>query len=103
MNDILFEVLKCVIMVCLLAITRYLIPYLQNKIKESKNDDFINKVIDAVKWAEQTINDKGKGELKKEKVVDFLMQYALDNHLDISLEQLDILIESAVYVLKGNA
>lgn len=100
MNDILFEVLKCVMIVATLVITRYVVPLLRIKVEASKYSDIADWVIDAVKWAEQTIRESGKGAEKKEQVKDFLIQYAYEHCINITAEQLDVLIESAVKAMK---
>lgn len=98
MNDILFEILKCVVIVSVAVITRYLAPYLSSKVKDTKYEEFIKTVMDAVKFAEQTMGS-GNGEEKKKIVVDFLTQLAIDKEINITSEQINVLIESAVFTM----
>lgn len=100
MNDILFELLKTTIIVVIIIITRYLVPYLKMKIEASKYAELANWVEKAVKAAEQTITESGKGPEKKQKVIDFILDYATENNVDISYEQLEALIEAAVKTMK---
>lgn len=100
MNDILFELLKAVVIVVVIAITRYLIPYLKMKVEASKYADVVLWVEKAVKAAEQTIKEPGKGYEKKEKVIDFILRYSIDNNISITYEQIDALIEAAVKTMK---
>lgn len=100
MNDILFELLKVTIIIVIIAITRYLIPYLKMKIEASKYADIVDWVEKAVKAAEQTITESGKGSEKKQKVIDFILEYAVKNNVDITYEQIDALIEAAVKTMK---
>ena len=100
MNDILFELLKSTIIIVIIVITRYLVPYLKMKIEASKYAGLVDWVEKAVKDAEQTITESGKGPEKKQRVVDFILKYALDNGIDISYEQVCVLIEAAVKTMK---
>lgn len=100
MNDILFEILKTTVIVAVIAITRYLVPYLKTKIAATKYSELVVWVEKAVKAAEQTIRESGKGEEKKEKVIEFILDYAFQNNIDITHEQIDALIEAAVKTMK---
>lgn len=100
MNDILFELLKTTIIVVIIVITRYLVPYLKMKVEASKYADIVNWVEKAVKDAEQTIKETGKGIEKKEKVANFILDHALENNIDITYEQVSVLIEAAVKTMK---
>ena len=100
MNDILFELLKTTIIVVIIVITRYLVPYLKMKIEVTKYADLVDWVEKAVKDAEQTIRESGKGAEKKEKVIDFIVDYAAKNNIDISYDQICVLIEAAVKTMK---
>jgi hypothetical protein len=55
----------------------------------------------AVRAAEQVI--KGNGALKKSEVVKFITDWTQRNGINISEDQLDQLIEAAVYDLKQEA
>lgn len=99
MDKILFEILKCVVIISTLLITRYLVPYLAAKIKDTRYADFVKTVKDAVQFAEQTIG-AGNGAEKKIVVVNFLTQLAKEYNLSITPEQINVLIESAVFAMK---
>ena len=51
MDDILFEILKVVIMVAVLLVTRYLVPWLKSKIDYETVDAVSKWVTEAVLWA----------------------------------------------------
>lgn len=102
MNDILFEILKFTIVVAIIIVTRYLVPWLKTQIKGTRYEEYLAMVNDAVKWAEQTIG-AGNGAEKKQLVLSFLTQLALDKNLSITAEQLEVLIESAVFAMKEGA
>ena len=59
MDEILFEVLKCVVIVVCLLITRYVIPYLKQTIEKQQNEVLNVLVQIAVQYAEQCY-DTGK-------------------------------------------
>lgn len=100
MEEIIFELLKCTVIVVTILITRYLVPYLKMRVDEYKNDKVVGWVFEAVNWAEQTIKASGKGEQKKQMVFEFVSNLAYNNGWNITSEQIDILIESAVFAMK---
>lgn len=100
MSDILFEVLKCVIIISIMLITRYAIPYLNARVQESKYAEIVEWAKSAVLMAEQTITKEKSGAEKKRIVVDFLKRILISKNISITDEQLDTLIESAVYAMK---
>ena len=100
MDEILFEVMKCVVIVVCLLITRYAIPFLKQTIEKQQNEVLNALVQIAVQYAEQCY-DTGKE--KKEIVTEFLKTQLQAKNISISDEQLNALIESAVYVLRQNS
>lgn len=99
MNDLTFNLLKIVISVVAALLAYYVIPYLKNKIQQDKYKDLVEAVKIAVDAAEQTFKEGGMGKLKKEDVIKFITSYLNDNKIDISDDQLDRLIEAAVFQL----
>jgi hypothetical protein len=57
----------------------------------------------AVRAAEQTIKGSGQGAIKKDEVINFVTSWMISHGIQISAEQLDQLIECAVYNLKLEA
>ncbi len=98
MNDIIFEVVKVVVMVAVLVITRYLAPWLKAKIGADK-------LAAAEKWARyavlkaQQVMCGSAGQDKKAYVAEFLRDLLAKN-ISMSDEQLDVLIEAAVKQMK---
>lgn len=74
------------------VITYVVVPYLKTKTSKEQRETIMFWVKVAVSAAEQIFNEKGKGAEKKEYVVEFLTQQGVR----ISMEELDVLIESAV-------
>lgn len=100
MDEILFELLRCVIIVVCLVITRYVVPCLKQMIDE-RQDEVLNELVQvAVQYAEQCYKT---GKEKKEIVTEFLKTQLLAKNITITDEQLNALIESAVYILKQNS
>lgn len=100
MNSILFEILKAVVILAVILLTRYAVPYLKQIIDNSKYEWVVKMVDVAVKAAEQTIKDGGKD--KKTIVTEFIKSQLIQKNISISDEQLDNLIESAVYAMNEN-
>lgn len=99
MNDIIFEAIKIVVMVAVLVITRYLIPWIREKIGADK-------MMEIEKWARfavlkaQQVMQSATGEDKKAYVTEFLKQLLIAKNISLSDEQLEVLIEAAVKQMK---
>ena len=106
MNDVSFLILKIVVIVAVMLITGFLIPFIKNLIASFKDERVRKLVTEAVQAAEQTIKGAGSGAVKKEEVWDFVSKWLGQHGIDISSDQLDKLIESAVFAMnlaKDNA
>ena len=99
MNDLTFNVLKIVVSVTFALISYYLIPVLKERVKEAKYKDLLEAVRVAVEAAEQTFKMSGMGKVKKEDVLAYVTDYLNKKNMNITEEQLDKLIESAVFQL----
>lgn len=102
MNEIdafVFEVIKVLVMLAVLLITRYLVPWLQEKIGADK-------LAMAEKWARyavlkaQQVLWKKDGKDKKAYVTAFLKEILIAKNIALSDEQMDVLIEAAVKQMK---
>lgn len=101
MNDILYEILKSVAVLVLILITRYAVPYLRQKIENSKYDWVLKWVDIAVRSTEQTIFGDKKGAERKAIVTKFIKQMLLQKNISLSDDQLDNIIEAAVFSMKN--
>jgi LL-H family phage holin len=101
MNELTFNILKIVVAVATVFISAYVIPLLKEKLNDSRYNRLLDMVEIAVRAAEQTI--KADGAVKKDEVVKFVTQWMLAHGIAITQEQLDQLIECAVYNLKMEA
>ena len=99
MNDILFEILKAVIVLAIILVTRYAVPYIKMKLENSKQEWLVKWVDVAVRSAEQTISSSGAD--KKYIVTKFIKEQLIKKNINISNEQLDNLIEAAVFAMNG--
>ncbi len=99
MNDIIFEVVKVVVMVAALVVTRYLIPWMKEKIGVEKLEQIEKWVKYAVEMAQQVHWDQ-PGEDRKAIVTKFLRDILIAKNISISENHLDVLIEAAVKEMK---
>ena len=61
MNDIIFEALKLLIMVCVAVIARYVIPWLKSRIEQDKMAAIEKMVTQAVLYAQQVLTSSLDG------------------------------------------
>lgn len=101
MSDVSFFVLKVVVSIAVSLITIYVIPAIKSYVKTKENDAITNAVMKAVKAAEQTIKGSGKGNVKKGQVIEWIHDWLEQNKIFITEEQLEQLIEAAVYGLNN--
>ncbi|MBO5032619.1 MAG: phage holin [Lachnospiraceae bacterium] len=100
MNDILFEVLKAVVVLVIALVARYAVPWIRLQVENTKYAWVIQCAELAVRSAEQTILGNKTGPEKKAIVTKFLKEQLSQKNISISDEQLNTLIEAAVYTLK---
>ena len=100
MNDVLFEILKAVTVLVIVLLTRYAVPWIKQQVENTKYAWIIQCTELAVRSAEQTILGSKTGPEKKAIVTKFLKEQLQQKNISISDEQLNTLIEAAVYELK---
>lgn len=99
MDELLFEIVKIVVMVVALLIARYLVPWLRQKIEAEKVAEISMWAKQAVLMAEQVYKD-WKGQDKKAFVTEYLKKILKAKNISLTDEQLNILIEAAVKQMK---
>lgn len=99
MNDLLFSIIKLLVIILITLIVRYGVPYLKQKLEDAKLSGVAKWVGEAVKAAEQTITQPGAGAEKKAIVVKFLREILTAKNISISDDQLNTLIEAAVFAM----
>lgn len=100
MNEVLFEILKAAVVLAVVILVRYAAPFLRMKVEESKYAWIARWAEIAVRSAEQTIFGDGSNAEKKAVVTKLLKGMLIKKNISISDEQLDSLIEAAVYAMK---
>ena len=99
MNDILFELLKLIVMIAVLLVMRYAILWIRSRIGVEKMAEIEKWAEKAVLMAQQVYWEKS-GEERKKIVTKFLQEMLIAKNISISAEQLNILIEAAVKQMK---
>jgi LL-H family phage holin len=99
MNDVTFIILKLVISICAALITAYVIPYIKTLRNNKRYASLLDIVEVAVKAAEQSLKNE-TGEFKKSEVLAYVCHWLEQNGIKVEMEQLDKLIECAVYQMK---
>ena len=100
MNDVVFEILKAVVVLVITLAARYFIPWIKQQLENTKQGWIVKWVELAVKSAEQTILGDKTGPEKKAIVTKFIKEQLQQKNISVSDEQLSILIEAAVYAMK---
>ncbi len=100
MNEIIYEVIRAALVISVMVVVRYVVPFLKSKINGSELSWLYDWSVKAVKAAEQTISAEHAGSQKKQVVKDFLQEVAREKGISITDDQLENLIESAVYAMK---
>jgi len=98
-NDILYMVLKLVIIVAITLITRYLIPWIKEQIgneQYNRIEKEVNKFVLAIQQMYPDIAGEEKLHMVTDKIIDFLES----KKIQLSEEQIRDLIESAVKTMK---
>lgn len=99
MNEILFDALVLFIMVVSAVITYHVVPYLKELVENTRYEKILDTVERAVEAYEQTIKESGQGKVKKAQVLAFVSSWLAEKNIHISEQQLDILIEAAVFAM----
>lgn len=102
MNETIFIIFRFVLLIVLAVLTRYIIPYLQKLVDNTELGYLRQVVSDAVLAAEQTVSATGAGVEKKEIVTKFIRHMLISKNMSISDQQIDSLIESAVYMFNAD-
>ena len=91
-GEVFVRIVLGVISILGAIITYMVVPYLKSKTSKEQRETIMFWVSVAVSAAEQIFNERGMGEEKKKFVVGFLVEKGIK----VSLDELDVLIESVV-------
>ena len=100
MYELTFMILKIVVSVSAALISAFVIPLLKEKITDIRYKRLLDMVEVAVRAAEQTMGE-GHGHIKKDEVFKFVTDWMMSHGIKITEEQLDQLIEAAVYSMNN--
>lgn len=100
MDQRIFDLIIAIIPVLGVILTSFIIPYFKEQIGNEKLNKYQEWANMAVKAAEMLFTESGMGKEKKEYVVKFLTEQFNKNKVVITEEQMNILIESAVKMMK---
>lgn len=101
MNDIVFEVLKAAVYVIVAVAARYIIPAARNYITQSKYSFLGDLIVDAVFAYEQEIQGEKMGSKRKDFVSEYALRMANKYGINITPEQINIMIEAAVKAMNS--
>ncbi len=99
MADIIFEVIKIVVMLAALLVARYVVPWMNEMVKDSKTRQILEWTKQGV-LAVQQMYYAETGETRKEMVKVFLEDFLKEKNVSLTEEQVSILIEAAVKQMK---
>ena len=101
MNDILFEILKAILILAVILLMRYAVPWMKQVVEDTKYAWVAKWVAVAVRSAEQTVFGDKRGEEKKAIVTQFIKEQLIKKNITMSDKQLENLIEAAVFTMNG--
>ena len=99
MSDIMLYLIKAVIVVSIIIVMRYFIPWIREKIEASQYAWVAEWAATAVNAIQQT-NWNKTGPERKAKVVELLKALLIKKNIAISDAELDAIIEAAVWAMK---
>lgn len=91
-----FEIFGAIITILCALITRFIVPWVKEKIEASRYKNIMDKIIDAVHGVEEIYKQSGMGETKKQEVINYISMYLLKKNIRLSDEEIELLIHSAV-------
>lgn len=97
MNDFTYALLRIVTTLIALVVSCYLIPLIRQSIAKINDEKLAEFIRMAVYAAQQTIQDNYN---KKQYVVEMVRSWLQTHGVEITENQLDLLIESAVLTMK---
>ena len=101
MSEIIKDLAYVIIVVVLSLVSHYLIPYLKRLAKEHLDEETLIVIERAVRYAEQTVIGEKKGKEKLNMVQMYVSEWLKKNGIEMDAKELNMLIESAVYIMKN--
>ena len=100
-NKLLFDLVDVILLVITSAIGRYLVPLVKTKLGQEKLQLLSQYAVKFVKLAEVMIDGEKKGDEKREYVSELIVEEANKLHLNLTDDQIRMLIEDAVFSLNN--
>lgn len=101
MREITLEALKLLIMVTVLVLTRFVVPWLKAKTQNETMQAVLDWTMQAVLAAEQA-HQAQTGAERKYIVTEFIKRILIQKNISLSDEELNTLIEAAVLQMNAN-
>ena len=101
MHEVIIDIICFVVAVCGFVLTGAILPYIQQLIKNSKYSDVYDIVETAVQAAEQKCKTPKQGKAKKAEVYSFVSHWLDNEGIKISEDEIDRIIESAVWCMNN--
>lgn len=101
MREITLEALKLLIMVTVLVLTRFVVPWLKAKTENETMQAVLDWTVQAVLAAEQA-HQAQTGAERKYIVTEFIKNILIQKNISLSDEELNTLIEAAVMQMNAN-
>lgn len=101
MREITLEALKLLIMVTVLVLTRFVVPWLKAKTENETMQAVLDWTVQAVMAAEQA-HQAQTGAERKYIVTEFIKSILIQKNISLSDEELNTLIEAAVMQMNAN-
>ncbi len=101
MREITLEALKLLIMVTVLVLTRFVVPWLKAKTENETMQAVLDWTVQAVLAAEQA-HQAQTGAERKYIVTEFIKSILIQKNISLSDEELNTLIEAAVMQMNAN-
>lgn len=101
MREITLEALKLLIMVTVLVLTRFVVPWLKAKTSNETMQAVLDWTVQAVLAAEQA-HQAQTGAERKYIVTEFIKSILIQKNISLSDEELNTLIEAAVMQMNAN-
>lgn len=101
MREITLEALKLLIMVTVLVLTRFVVPWLKAKTSNETMQAVLDWTMQAVMAAEQA-HQAQTGAERKYIVTEFIKNILIQKNISLSDEELNTLIEAAVMQMNAN-
>lgn len=98
MDELMVKIIELAIVIVFTLIARYVVPFIKQLTENEKIAAATSWIQDAVDAAEQTMK-ANKGHEKKAVVTEYLKKILTAKNISISDDQLDTMIEAAVFAM----